>query len=148
MHESSGQKEMWEKFCAYFNNTWLNSYEINTWNIHHVLETDYTEQILINRTNNPLESYNRYFKETFSNCGHPSMKDFVTTLQGQCEIKAQDYNDTIKNKKKKTERSQPKIPSIPADYEIFKRGKTTSFYTAHTSFHSIQEAKKTRNHDI
>jgi len=111
---------------------------ISSWNIHHVLETDYKEQILINRTNHPLESYNHYFKETFRNCGHPSMKDFVTTLQSQCDIKAQDYNDKIKSKKKKTERSPPKIPSIPA---VFKRGKKTSFYTANTSFYLFQEIK-------
>jgi hypothetical protein len=29
-------KDVWVKFWTYFNDTWLKSYDINTWNIHHI----------------------------------------------------------------------------------------------------------------
>jgi hypothetical protein len=84
MRESQSAKSTRDNFWKYFNDTWLRSYDVNTWNIHHVLQTEYTEQIMVNRTNNALESYNHVFKEVFKNCGHPTtMRDFVFNLQDQ-----------------------------------------------------------------
>ena len=122
MREQSELKDVWTRFWTYFNDTWLKSYDVETWNIHHILETDNAHQVLINRTNNALENYNGKFKAAFHNSGHPTMHDFVMTLQEESHNCAQKYYDISKDKRKKKTRTAPDIPTIPTDYYTFKQG--------------------------
>ncbi|EGZ26058.1 hypothetical protein PHYSODRAFT_372994, partial [Phytophthora sojae] len=45
--------EAWAKFWKYFVHTWIKKYKPEDWNVYGVQED------IVNRTNNPLESYNR-----------------------------------------------------------------------------------------
>ena len=45
-------------FWNYFQKTWMSTYHPNTWNIHDILSNE-DDNMLINRTNNACESFNR-----------------------------------------------------------------------------------------
>ncbi|KAI3632370.1 hypothetical protein MIR68_009476 [Amoeboaphelidium protococcarum] len=61
-------------FWKYFEKTWFGLYDISTWNISRL-----EGQVLVNRTNNPLESYNRKLNKGFK--GHPRMVDLISLLK-------------------------------------------------------------------
>jgi len=67
----------WTRFWKYFTRTWNSTFPVNTWNIH-------GESKINNRTNNPLERYNRTIGESFPNA-HPSLVNFVETVKVQSE---------------------------------------------------------------
>jgi hypothetical protein len=56
--EAPRSKSKWDQFWKYFSKTWIKEYKIDTWNIHEIVEKEEDSNV-INRTNNPLESYNQ-----------------------------------------------------------------------------------------
>jgi hypothetical protein len=60
----------WEKFWAYFERQWLKTVDPHSWNVH-----DATDDVkdFINRTNNPIESYNSRFNGKFHTSGRLSL---------------------------------------------------------------------------
>ncbi|EGZ06521.1 hypothetical protein PHYSODRAFT_404894, partial [Phytophthora sojae] len=66
----------WKKFWKYFKKTWINKFKPEWWNINSVSED------IVNRTNNPLERYNRTLISVF-NGGHPDITRFISVIEEQ-----------------------------------------------------------------
>lgn len=105
----------WDTFFNYLTRTWLKQFPPKYWNVHCFIE----EKIqLINRTNNPVERYNRKMNELFKT--KPSLPQFVEGIR----VHANDYVKLIEDIKK----GQAKPPShqthvqisIPEEYQKFK----------------------------
>ena len=98
----------------------MNRYNPNLWNINGIMQpcTTDSDEVLINRTNNPLERYNRTLKEQ---CGvpHPSITKFVEGIAT--------LSTTFLDKHKAIFRKQAPPPkhkpttyySVPRDYFEF-----------------------------
>ena len=72
--ETDEDKFKWGLFWEYFTRYWLSSDKvIASWNV-------YGEELVQNRTNNPLERYNRTLNDKFPT-PHPSLLSFVTTIE-------------------------------------------------------------------
>jgi hypothetical protein len=110
------------QFTAFWNDyfvpTWMIRYGPSTWNIH-----DVDDDFLINRTNNPMERYNRALNDKFPTA-HPSAVDLVEVLKRDAEEFLLTMNDIRKTRKKMQEHKPVDIPSVPNDYLLFKEGQT------------------------
>ncbi|OWY97538.1 hypothetical protein PHMEG_00031912 [Phytophthora megakarya] len=65
----TGTKTKWDAFWRYFLSTWMQTNGADLWNVNSMIEAGID---LHNRTNNPLESYNRVFSDKFT-VKHPSL---------------------------------------------------------------------------
>ena len=98
----------------------IKSYPITTWNIHSILEKENSDDILINRTNNPLERYNRRYNDLFPNTSQPHMIQWITKIK-------EDANEIVQQLKliqsgrygKQRAHQPPTIYPIPDDYHSF-----------------------------
>ena len=108
-----------DNFWIYFKKTWLGLYDPSTWNINAILASENVNDILINRTNNPLERFNRELNQNFP-VSHPSMAQFVDTIKKISKEKLKLYNAVAKGKAKPPAHEAVKIHAIPADYAHFK----------------------------
>jgi len=106
----------------------MNDYDPKTWNLN-AFEGD--DDILINRTNNPLERYNRTLNDLLPT--HPTMAAFVEAIQGEGR-RYVDLLDGIKFKRiKATHRENVSIPKIPQaylDFEVEVKKKTVNERTS------------------
>ena len=145
--EEKQYKSQFDSFWKYFERTWLKAFKPEDWNIDAIVnnsDLDH-ESILINRTNNPLERYNRIMNEHFST-PHPTMVNFVAVIRNE----AINYVDTLECVKKgnflnlfftillfKTilsflghkdpnSHEPPTIPEVPRDYIIFRTNSLNS----------------------
>jgi len=104
-------------FWVYFVQTWMKKYNPNMWNIYGVIAGDGVDEIMINRTNNPLERYNRTMNEAMP--PHPSMQLFVKTIN----LESLSFVERLDNIKKKRFRPTPSdevnIHEIPEDYYAY-----------------------------
>ena len=82
MNEAPNEKGLYDRFWRYFQKTWIDGYGFKQWNIHAIVSREDKDDIMINRTNNPLERYNRTFRDNFPH-PHPSMTDFVRVIRSQ-----------------------------------------------------------------
>ena len=76
--------EKMAKFWQYFNHTWIKLHKPDLWNIHSALQSEDSETVLINRTNNPVERFNRRMNELLPT-PHPSMVSFVNAIRSECD---------------------------------------------------------------
>lgn len=78
-------------FWKYFRRTWITMYDPKDWNVHDVVSNN-DEDFMINRTNNPLERYNRTMNNKFP-VAHPSMVNFVTSIREESQnfVKSLEY---------------------------------------------------------
>ncbi|OQR83926.1 hypothetical protein ACHHYP_14118 [Achlya hypogyna] len=76
---TDGHVAKWASFWKYFYKTWLKTYDISTWNVYDAVERDID---LVNRTNNPLEKYNRDFGAKF-NAAHPNLLTFIQVIKSE-----------------------------------------------------------------
>jgi hypothetical protein len=72
-------KPNFDKFWKYFVDTWMVTYDPKYWNIHTLLLKNNSDEVL-NRTNNPLERFNRTLNDKFSTA-HPTLPSFVHTIR-------------------------------------------------------------------
>lgn len=72
-------KAAFDEFWQYFMNTWVRNYGLHMFNVYHIQGTD-LQELVINRTNNPLERFNRALHEEFPK-KHPSMATYVETIK-------------------------------------------------------------------
>jgi len=72
-------EENFNEFWKYFISTWIKKYDPNTWNIYGVIADDNHDEIIVNRTNNPIERYNRTLNALFPNA-HPTVQKFVQAI--------------------------------------------------------------------
>ena len=77
--DESSHQVQFDSFWKYFISTWMVRYNPKVWNIHS-FATDNSEFTLINRTNNPLERFNRKMNDSFPT-PHPTMTSFVETIR-------------------------------------------------------------------
>ena len=78
-----GLNAKWENFLEeYFIKYWCKEVDPHDWNVHKFIgQTDpQNKLLLINRTDNPLERYNRELK-TYFPTARPSMMDSVHTIR-------------------------------------------------------------------
>jgi hypothetical protein len=71
--------KQFDKFWAYFTRYWMSDFMGILWNITNI-PADKFEDVVINRTNNPIERYNRRLNMKFPGVAHPSMAHFVEVL--------------------------------------------------------------------
>ena len=75
-----------DAFWKYFIKTWMGLYDPAYWNVNAVVHADAAESLLQNRTNNPLERFNRKFNDAFPQRTHMShnllrlLSDLVKTM--------------------------------------------------------------------
>ena len=74
----TADKEKWDTFWEYFWATWCVRYNPLHWNVHKINADPSIE--LLNRTNNPLERFNRRFNAAFPNSTRPSIVAYVATI--------------------------------------------------------------------
>jgi len=121
MHFDEGEDEVkFDIFWNYFTNTWIRAYEPSSWNIEAILNNPDKDEIMVNRTNNPLENFNRRMNDSFPTA-HPNMQQFVGTVN---QI-AHEYVDElvlIKHNKRGKRKQHNILPTynIPADYASWK----------------------------
>ena len=110
--------QLWDQkisaFREYFTYTWMRSYNPELWNIHRSKEKWENIQ---NRTNNPLERFNRVMNYTFPT-GNPSVPKFIDGIK---ELSNQTVKlDDIKNKRvDPVQREEMFFYYPPRSYDIF-----------------------------
>ena len=77
-----------EMFLKYFRTTWMSQYSPNDWNI----SSHINQNVIANRTNNALESYNHHLNDLFTH-SHPNIMDFVERLRTDAEQYFRDFQD-------------------------------------------------------
>ena len=77
--DESSHQVQFNSFWSYFISTWMVRYNPRVWNVHSFV-TENSEFTLINRTNNPLERFNRKMNDSFPT-PHPTMTSFVETFR-------------------------------------------------------------------
>jgi hypothetical protein len=105
------QTTTWDRFWAYFKNTWLGQYAIEDWNIHGLATTQ--------RTNNPLERHNRELNQEFP-VAHPTLVQFADTIKQVSVKKATQFENIRLNKEKVPEHLVPNL-EIPQEYKEYRR---------------------------
>jgi hypothetical protein len=112
--DESGHEVQFDKFWDYFVKTWLVRYNPTVWNVNAFLRES-SEFQLINRTNNPLERFNRKMNDSFPT-PHPTMTIFVETIRTISD----EYVDILSRIQKGTMTSPVHLPatmySIPESY--------------------------------
>ena len=100
---------------------WVNYYEITDWNVYRFylmhLAGKLTDEQMINRANNPLESWNAVFNRFFMHS--PVMTAFIAVIRNCSQEK---YNDLVRIQLGQNNRKIRKPPSFPvmsADYASF-----------------------------
>jgi MULE transposase domain len=94
--------DKWTAFWAYFEKTWVTKYKPKTWNVHGIDAT------IVNRTNNPLERFNRELNKIFPTA-HPSIPTFVATIEkprGYVKL----IEDVASKRAKPPKHAQPYVP--------------------------------------
>ena len=84
--------KQFDKFWAYFTRYWMSDFMGILWNITNI-PADKFEDVVINRTNNPIERYNRRLNMKFPGVAHPSMVHFVEVLRDEALF----YVELIRN---------------------------------------------------
>lgn len=127
-----------ERFWKYFIDTWMTKYPPRLWNIHAMvchlsgdINSTNLNSVIINRTNNGLERFNRKLNTSFP-CSHPNMRTFVNTIRSM----SLDYVDTytrIKNKLELPHKHQQLTTYIiPNSYTLFVPPVSTTNLTKHS----------------
>ncbi|KAG3107568.1 hypothetical protein PI125_g12614 [Phytophthora idaei] len=83
---TSYSKENWKKFWKYFKKTWVKKGLPEWWNVNGLHDD------IVNRTNNPLERYNRTLNDAFS-VRHPDVIQFINVIEEQSRENARLVND-------------------------------------------------------
>ncbi|OWZ00963.1 hypothetical protein PHMEG_00027739, partial [Phytophthora megakarya] len=67
-------QDKWKSFWEYFKPTWLDRFPPTLWNVRGV------NRQIVNRTNNPLERYNRELNNEFAT-RRPNVQTFVSVIE-------------------------------------------------------------------
>ena len=114
----TGHTAKLDKFWKYFVDTWMGKYSPEDWNINGVIYNNDDDK-LINRTNNPLERFNRTLNNIFPN-GHPSMPQFVDALKEICISTLEKLRRIKRGRDVAPAHAPATIYVIPEDYEMFR----------------------------
>ena len=154
MEEGTDKPSFDHFWLLYFPKTWMRKtkhymdksglYLFSSWNISHLIDDNGRVaknedgcDVMVNRTNNSLERFNRVLNEKIPI--HPTMEVFVTVVK---EI-SNDYVDLMnaikKRKGKKYEHAPVNLPIIPSEFRRFQK----SFQNEEKK--EIEKKKKGRN---
>ena len=117
--DEGSHKEKFDSFWNYFKLTWMTKYEPKTWNIHEIISNEDAD-MLVNRTNNACESFNRRLNEKIGHA-HPTMQILIKVIN---EISC-DYENkmtTIENSRKRSLsiHQDVYVPEIPQAYWTYR----------------------------
>lgn len=90
------------------------------WNMHGLDEEGVN---VANRTNNPLERYNRRFNGLFPN-SHPGLLKFVSVLKKEAEFQIRRVENVRARREDPPAYLEVQFPPIPDDYEDFLKRKS------------------------
>ncbi|KAG3232845.1 hypothetical protein PI124_g22077 [Phytophthora idaei] len=113
--DETGSKTKWDAFWRYFRKTWMSTYGADLWNVDSMTASGIDLQ---NRTNNPLESYNRAFGDRFS-VKHPSLLSFVEIAKEDTRRYVQLIDDVKHNRREPPAHAQEVEPRIPPEFHHF-----------------------------
>jgi hypothetical protein len=110
-------KGKFDTFWKYFVKTWMHLYSPQDWNIHGILQKNEPDTI-INRTNNPLERFNRAMNNKFPNA-HPNMAQFVEGIKEMTNAFAQKLKNVQKGLDIAPQHEPVHVSALPNDYLEF-----------------------------
>lgn len=105
----------WKYFCA----AWIKRYPAQLWNVHGYSKTEDPEGIVINRTNNPLERFNRKMGDHLGN--HPAMPRCVkgiNELSNEYVLKLENIKKQY-SKPKANKHIAARFEEVPPEYYEF-----------------------------
>ena len=130
------------RFWGYFKNVWLRKTDhhldnsgrflFRGWNSSHLFKADGSMQmvdengmdIMVNRTNNPLERFNRHMRSELGT--KPTMTDFVGAVKKisnsyveKMRLISAGHKNAPKRGYKKVKHKKPHVAPIPEDFEAF-----------------------------
>ena len=115
--DESSHQPQFDSFWDYFVKTWMIRYNPKVWNVHS-FASENSEFTLINRTNNPLERFNRKMNDSFPT-PHPTMTSFVETIRQISDDYVNDLTRIAKGTMCKPVHLPPTLYSIPESYRTF-----------------------------
>ena len=124
-HFDEGQdKPKFDNFWKYFVTTWMTQYNPEDWNIYGANHVDVaSKDFILNRTNNPLERFNRKLNSCFSN-RHPTVVQFMTGIKRLSVCYAKELlNIRLGRTIPPRHKPAPSYP-IPSDYASFQSDAT------------------------
>ena len=83
---SGEYKAKFDLYWIYLKNTWLTFYNSTTWNVYDIINDLDSFDVLVNRTNNPLDRHNGDINNKMH--AKPAMVEFVTTINAVSNEKA------------------------------------------------------------
>ncbi|ETK90458.1 hypothetical protein L915_05783 [Phytophthora nicotianae] len=107
-------KTKWNAFWKYFLKTWMERYDATTWNVQEMMRVGVD---VINRTNNPLEKYNRDFASRMST--HPGLLAFIEGTKREAARYIRRIEDIKHLRQTASQHAPPAKLEIPEDYESF-----------------------------
>jgi hypothetical protein len=129
--DEGGHTDKFDVFWNYFANQWMNMCDPNCWNINGIIDGETAEGRMINRTNNPLERFNRRLNTAFPT-PDPTMMHFISAIQRISNEYVITLHRTKMGKTARTIHRPVTVHSIPTDYtssEIHVSGIKKSKYT-------------------
>lgn len=118
-----GHEVALNSFWAYFIRTWMTTYQVSYWNVFRFIVDDDDEGLpptfIINRTNNPLERYNRRLNDLFRN-PHPRIAQFVDVLRTEADHQLKKLERIIRGEKQPRKHKPVIFTSVPTMYKTFK----------------------------
>ncbi|POM69327.1 Hypothetical protein PHPALM_14396 [Phytophthora palmivora] len=105
-------RESWKKFWKYFTNTWIKKFIPEWWTVNGLNED------IVNRTNNPLERYNRTLNDDFS-VPHPDVVRFISVIEKQSRDNVRLINDISNRRARAPSHASPqRAPRFESDYQL------------------------------
>ena len=139
-------KANFDSFWKYFLDTWMKLFKPEHWNINAYSQNS---DDVINRTNNPLERFNRKLKNAFP-VAHPSMAVFVNTIK-DLSVEYVSMLERIKRRTLPPPRHAPlTLIPLPDDYENYISAKNVAGTTTlmeSTQLHQFQWLIGTTHYD-
>jgi len=96
----------------------MRRYDPTSWNISHLLQNAVGRENLINRTNNPLERFNRRLNDL--GLVHPSMVQFVSAIKTVSAEYVEELDYIKKNVIKKPVHKACTVHTVPDNYASWK----------------------------
>jgi hypothetical protein len=120
-HFNEGQdKPKFDTFWKYFVSTWMTQYNPEDWNVHGRNNVDATSDgFILNRTNNPLERFNRKLNGCFPN-RHPTVVQFVMGIKKLSLSYVQELSNIRRGHSRPPVHQPATSHPIPSDYASFK----------------------------
>jgi hypothetical protein len=109
-----GSSPKWDLFWKYFKKTWIQTFPPRSWNIRALPESLVED---LNRTNNPLERYNRKLNDEFRGSGHPPLLSFIEGIRRHSTEYIQLIRDVQQNRVKVSHNVEHR--KIPQEYKKF-----------------------------